>query len=421
MTSPLAGRLSRFLVGCYPRRWRQRYAEELLEVLDQHRPTARTVLNLWADAVSAHLDPAWRAGRHPTIRLRRWAQISSGIAAVLLVFALGIGFLAWQDWKGNMGPPLPLSGGIFGVALSPDGRTVVTISANLEMWDVADRAHPRRLAYTSGDIATGADPAFSPDGRVLATAGGGGGILWNVADPARPAKIVDLPGPGGVGADQFSPDGRILASSYGGTVALWNIADPARATRIATLTRQDGDVSALSFSPDGHLLASVSERGTVALWNIASPARATPLATLTIPPAAIPNQPGPDVAVSFSPDGHLLASASDGGTVVLWNIADPAHPARTATLHAPVPPPPAPVSFCPNAALAFSADGHMLTMVEDSITVTQWNVTGPSALARLTTSTLSSIGAGPVAFSADGRTLAGARTTGDTVALSALP
>jgi hypothetical protein len=41
MTSPLAARLSRFLVCCYPPRWRLRYAEELLEVLDQHQPTAR--------------------------------------------------------------------------------------------------------------------------------------------------------------------------------------------------------------------------------------------------------------------------------------------------------------------------------------------------------------------------------------------
>jgi hypothetical protein len=31
-------RLSRFLVGCYPRRWRERYREEMLDVLDQHRP-----------------------------------------------------------------------------------------------------------------------------------------------------------------------------------------------------------------------------------------------------------------------------------------------------------------------------------------------------------------------------------------------
>jgi WD40 repeat protein len=424
MTPELAARLSRFLVRCYPPRWRQRYADELLAVLDQHQPTARTVLNLWAGAVSAHLDPAWRTGRHPAILLRHRARIAArvltGIASVLLVFALGISLLAWRDEQGNAGPPMPLSDGVFGVALSPDGRTVVTISTRLETWDIADRAHPRRLAYTRGDIVTGADPAFSPDGRVLATAGGGGGILWNMANPARPAQIVDLPGPGGVGAVQFSPGGRTLASSYGGTVVLWDITDPAHTTRIATLTRQDGDVTAMSFSPDGHLLASASERGTVVLWNMANPARATPLATLTVPPPATPNQPGPDVAVSFSPDGHLLAGASDGGTVVLWNIADPTHPAKTATLHTPVPPP-APVNFCPNAALAFSADGHTLTMAEDSTTVTQWNVTGPGAITRLITSALSSIGAGPVAFSTDGRTLVGARTTGDMVALSEFP
>ena len=34
-----AARLSRFLVGCHPRRWRDRYGEEMLDVLDQHRPT----------------------------------------------------------------------------------------------------------------------------------------------------------------------------------------------------------------------------------------------------------------------------------------------------------------------------------------------------------------------------------------------
>ena len=50
MTPPLAARLSRALVGCHPRRWRQRYAGELLEVPDQHRPTARTVLKLAASA-----------------------------------------------------------------------------------------------------------------------------------------------------------------------------------------------------------------------------------------------------------------------------------------------------------------------------------------------------------------------------------
>jgi len=52
MRPGLAARVSRFLVGCHPRRWRDRYGEEMLEVLDQHQPTARTVVSLWASAVS---------------------------------------------------------------------------------------------------------------------------------------------------------------------------------------------------------------------------------------------------------------------------------------------------------------------------------------------------------------------------------
>ena len=56
------------LVACYPRRWRQRYAPELLAVLDQHQPSARTVLNLAAGAASttwtrpgARIGPACRS------------------------------------------------------------------------------------------------------------------------------------------------------------------------------------------------------------------------------------------------------------------------------------------------------------------------------------------------------------------------
>ena len=51
MRSFLAARLSRALVACYPPRWKQRYREEMLDVLDQHQASPRTVLSLAGGAL----------------------------------------------------------------------------------------------------------------------------------------------------------------------------------------------------------------------------------------------------------------------------------------------------------------------------------------------------------------------------------
>jgi WD40 repeat protein len=65
----------------------------------------------------------------------------------------------------------------------------------------------------------------------------------------------------------------------------------------------------VAFSPDGQLLATASDNGRVRLWD---PATGEHWSTLTVQARAV-------YGVAFSPDGRLLATASDDKTARLWD------------------------------------------------------------------------------------------------------
>ncbi|MEG4251611.1 serine/threonine-protein kinase [Microcoleus sp. Pol10D4] len=200
-------------------------------------------------------------------------------------------------------------GSVNAIALSPDGKTLVSASfGTIRIWNVRTGRLVRTLnsVHSKKSVKT---VAVSPDSSILASGGDDNNvILWDLKTGRRMRTIAAHKAT--VNEIAFSRDGQTLASgSDDKTVRLWNVRT---GSRLRTLSGHAGGVNAIALSGDGKTLASGSEDKTVRLWN---------LATGEVRRIITGNR-GPVTAVAFSPNGKIVASASTDNTIRLSNVQD---------------------------------------------------------------------------------------------------
>ncbi len=199
-------------------------------------------------------------------------------------------------------------GAATGVAFSPDGGLVAaTTRATVTVWNTATGAVLPSMTFTGRSVN---GIAFSPSGagNLVAISSQGLIIVWDALTGHVMAK--KRPGMGRLGALAFSPDGRVLATAGSGGIALW---DPANLRFLGVLAGSVGSVRSLAFSPDGTSLASGENNGSILLWDMAT---RSATATLT-------GSPGTVTELGFTANGRTLLSGGNATRIIAWNL-DPA-------------------------------------------------------------------------------------------------
>jgi WD40 repeat protein/tRNA A-37 threonylcarbamoyl transferase component Bud32 len=225
-----------------------------------------------------------------------------------------------------------LPSGARAAQLSPDGRTIVTVSdgtiATAEygilstnrhqnsvdpagtvcLWDTDQGMRLGRLPLAALPSFA---PVFSPDSRQL--------LL--IADPDQSAHVLDARTgrelfavrheasvQGGVRFASFSPDGSLIATaSHDRSVCLWSTKDGKRLRR---LVRFEEPVHFVAFSPDGDGLLTLAGKAAH-VWGVAE---GKLLQHLT-------GHEGDPLLAAFSPDGKQIVSGTSSGSAIRWEAA----------------------------------------------------------------------------------------------------
>ena len=198
------------------------------------------------------------------------------------------------------------------INFSPDGKYIVSggndsIENVVKVWEVPSY---RLVMQMNGHVNAINSVCYSPDGKYIVSGSCDGYIkVW---DASNGAEVRSLTGEkqSMISSVNFSPDGKYLVSGHYNdeyAVKLW---DFTTGNLINTFLGHEGGVKTVNFSPDGKYIVSASEDGSVKIWDIAT-------GDCKITRYDVPNS---NDWVVVTPDGRF--DGTDGGMKLLYYVKD---------------------------------------------------------------------------------------------------
>ena len=208
-------------------------------------------------------------------------------------------------------PEVPVVSPVSSIGFSPQG-SVLAVGGYQEV-RLFDPVSGRLLASLTGHADYVRSIAFSPDGKMIAAAGGspqkdGEVKIWDVESHQL---LNTMQGHKDcIYSVAWSPDGKLIATgSYDRSVKLWDVTT---GKELRNLQDHIDAVFAVAFSPDGKRLASASQDRTIKIWDVATGRR---LYTLSDAADGL-------TGLAYSPAGDQVAAVGYDKTIYVWRLAE---------------------------------------------------------------------------------------------------